>query len=95
MEVRIYRPSRVATQSGQARTHDWVLEFEPSGRTEIDSLMGWTGSGDTREQVQLRFATKEDAVAYARKHGHTYTVDEPQARIVRPKSYAENFTRPR
>ena len=29
MAVRIYRPAKTAMQSGEARTKDWVLEFEP------------------------------------------------------------------
>jgi len=90
-EARIYRPAKTAMQSGRAKTDRWVLEFAPATAKRRDPLMGWTGSPDTRSQVVLRFATKEDAVAYAKKNGHRYTVQEPHARTVRPKSYAENF----
>lgn len=93
MEVRIYQPAKTAMQSGRAKTHDWVLEFVSDEPKTIDGLMGWTGSRDTRNQIQLRFASKEDAVAYARRQGYSYTVDEPHERVVRPKSYAENFIR--
>jgi ETC complex I subunit conserved region len=34
MPVRIYQPARTAMQSGEARTKEWVLEFE---RLEFDS----------------------------------------------------------
>ena len=93
MEVRIYRPAKTATQSGRAKTARWVLEHAPRGHRAVDSLMGWTGSDDTTQQVRLSFASKEQAVAYARRKGFAYVVDEPQARSVRPKSYADNFIR--
>lgn len=93
MEVRIYRPAKTATQSGRAKTSRWVLEHSPRGRRTVDSLMGWTGSDDTTQQVWLSFASKEQAVAHARRKGLAYVVEEPQTRTVRPKSYADNFIR--
>ena len=68
-EARIYRPAKTAMQSGRNNTKQWILEFEPTEARRADALMGWISSGDTRAQVRLRFATKEDAVAYADKHG--------------------------
>jgi hypothetical protein len=93
IEVKIYRPARTAMQSGRAKTHDWLMEFVSGEPKRIDGLMGWSGSADTRSQVQMRFATLEEAIAHARRQGYAYTVDEPQERAVRPKSYAENFIR--
>ena len=93
MDVRIYRPAKTATQSGLANTARWVLEHAPRGRRVVDSLMGWTGSDDTTQQVRLSFPTREQAVAYAKRRGFAYVVDEPQAHSVRPKSYADNFIR--
>ena len=69
MLAKIYQPSRSAMQSGQARTRDWVLEFVPADAKWIDPLMGWTGSDDMNSQVRLRFATREEAVAYAERYG--------------------------
>ena len=43
------------------------------------------------DQVRLRFATREAAVAFAEHHGIEYRVHEPAARKIRPKSYADNF----
>jgi hypothetical protein len=91
MQVRIYRPSKTAMQSGQANTLGWRMEFEPEAAREIDPLMGWTSSPDTRQQLILAFDSKEQAIAYAEKHGHAYTVLEPQARAVRRRAYADNF----
>ncbi len=93
MDVRIYKPAKTATQSGRAKTGRWVLEHAPRGQRAVDSLMGWTGSDDTAQQVSLTFATKQQAIAYARRRGFAYVVDEPQSSTVRPKSYADNFIR--
>ncbi len=91
--ARIYRPSRTATQSGQARTREWLLEFAPEAPREIDPLMGWIGSADTQGQVRLRFPSREAAEAYARERGLDYDVVAPKVRRpnIRPAGYAENF----
>jgi hypothetical protein len=93
MVARIYRPARTATQSGRAKTRRWVLEMEPRSPKQADPLIGWIGSDDTDQQVQLRFPSKAAAVAYARRQGIDYRVYEPNERIVVPKSYADNFIR--
>ena len=82
MLVRIFKPTKTAMQSGVGNTKEWVLESEPT-RKEIDPLMGWTSSRDTMGQVRLYFASK--------KQGWQYTIDEPKARAIRPKAYADNF----
>ena len=91
MAVRIYKPAKTAMQSGMACTKEWVLEYEPEAPREIDPLMGWTSSRDTRAQVRLEFETKEEAIAYAERHGLTYSVSEPKPRKLVRKSYADNF----
>jgi hypothetical protein len=93
MVARIYRPAKSATQSGWAKTRRWVLEMEPKARKEPDPLCGWLGSDDTEQQLQLHFPTKEAALAYARRQGIEYRLSEPHERIIRPKSYADNFIR--
>jgi hypothetical protein len=91
-EVRIYRPTRNAMQSGRANSRQWVVEFEPTDRKEPDPLMGWNGSSDTLSQLRLKFDTKAEAVAYAKREGLVFTVIEDVAvRTVRPRSYADNF----
>jgi len=89
--ARIYRPTKTAMQSGTANTRKWVLDYEPETPREPDPLMGWASAGDTLNQVQLRFETLEEAVAYASKHGLAYDVIEPHKTTIRPKSYADNF----
>ena len=76
MTARIYKPAKTAMQSGQAKTKDWVLDYEPEEPRVVELLMGWTSSGDMKSQLRLRFATKEEAVAYCERHGIPYQVAE-------------------
>ena len=91
MIVRIFKPAKTAMQSGEARTKEWVLEFEPGSRPELEPLMGWTSSSDTRQQIRLEFASKDEAIAYATRNGLAYTVSEPKPRQSGKKSYSDNF----
>jgi hypothetical protein len=91
MLARIYKPARNAMQSGQANTTEWVLEFEPEEAKRVDPLMGWSGSGDMRAQVQLTFATREEAVAYAERHRIAHQVFEPKEAKRSVRAYADNF----
>ena len=91
MAARIYKPAKTAMQQGGAGTRDWVLDFEPESPRTIEPLMGWTSSTDTRAQVRMRFATLEEVVAYATRHGIAFRIDEPNKTELKPKSYAENF----
>ena len=91
MTVRIFKPAKTAMQSGEARTKEWVLEFEPAAPRSVDPLMGWTSSSDMRAQVRLEFDTKEEAIAYATREGLAYTLVEPKPRKPIRKSYADNF----
>ncbi len=92
MTARIYKPASNAMQSGPGDEH-WVLEFEPEQPRRIDPLMGWTGSGDTKGQVKLKFESKDAALAYARKHGIVAIAEEPPVRklTIRPLGYGGNF----
>ncbi|NVJ91562.1 MAG: ETC complex I subunit [Methylocystaceae bacterium] len=92
MDVRIYQPAKNAMQSGRAKTNTWILEFTPIAAERADDLMGWTGGGDTRKQLQMKFETKELAIAFAKKKGLTYEVKEPKKRKLQIKSYADNFS---
>jgi hypothetical protein len=92
-QVRIYLPAKNAMQSGRGNSQKWVVEFEPADRKTPDPLMGWNGSRDTLAQVKLRFATKEEAIAFAEREGHAYTVVEARpVKLHKPKNYADNFS---
>jgi len=79
-------------QSGTANTKEWVLEYEPEAAREVEPLMGWTSSADMKQQLRLRFATKEEAIAYCERHGIAYQVFEAKETARRPIAYADNFS---
>ena len=91
MTLRIYRPAKNAMQSGQARSKNWIVEFDAASAREIDPLMGWTSSSDMQAQLKLSFATREEAIAYAEHNGLAYSVVEPKPRRQIKKSYSDNF----
>ena len=91
MTARIYKPAKSAMQSGLGRTKEWVLEHEQVAAREVDPLMGWTSSGDTNQQLKLKFDSKEEAMAYAVREGLAYTIEEPQPRKTIRTAYADNF----
>ncbi len=91
MKVRIYQPAKTAMQSGRAKVGRWVLEYEIETPRRPEPLMGWISSGDTLNQVRLSFDTRDDAVAFARRKGFEYTVQDAAPRRVRPRNYADNF----
>jgi hypothetical protein len=91
MLARIFRPSKSAMQSGNARSKEWMLEFAPASARLPDPLMGWTLSTDMNGQVRLAFDTMEEAVDYAGRHGIAFELlTEPKRRKI-VKAYADNF----
>jgi len=92
MVARIYKPAKTAMQSGAAKTKEWVLDYEPEQPREVEPLMGWTSSGDMRQQIHLQFDSAEEAVAYCERHGIPCQVFEAKTRAPRRGlSYADNF----
>jgi hypothetical protein len=91
MTARIYKPAKTAMQSGKAKTKDWVLDYDPEEPRQVESLMGWTSSGDMKQQLRLRFATKEEAVAYCERHAIPYRVAEEKQPVRQIVAYSDNF----
>jgi len=96
-QARIYVPARSPSQSGFAKTlhasaqaPQWKIVFDTTAKWE-NPLIGWTSTADPLENVgraSLFFYTKEQAMAFCKKHGWEYTVDEPnERRTVRQKRY--------
>ncbi len=92
MHVRIFKPAKNAMQSGRAGQGAWCLHPHNQAPKSPNTLMGWTSTADTTEQIELFFDTREDAIHYAQQQGWTYTALPDHERTVRPKSYAANFT---
>ena len=95
MTARIYMPAKTAMQSGQAKTKEWTLDYEPDEPQQVEPLMGWTSSSDMKQQLSLRFDTKEEAVAYCERNGIAYQVFEAKQPTRRGLSYADNFANSR
>ena len=91
MTARIFRPAPNAMQSGRANSAEWVLEYELETPRRPEPVMGWVSSGDTLNQMKLRFETQEEAIAFAKKEGFDYAVELPHTRKVKPQSYLDNF----
>ncbi|MEA2908329.1 MAG: hypothetical protein QOJ15_410 [Bradyrhizobium sp.] len=91
MTARIFKPAKNAMQSGTAKTREWQLDYEPEQPRVIEPLMGWTSSGDMKQQLAIRFETKEEAVAYCEREGIPYQVIEPKEPARRQAAYADNF----
>ena len=100
----IYTPSRTAGQQGMGNTSflgakgKWRLAFETEAKWE-NPLMGWTSTADAYENVfrmMPGFDTKDDAIAYCKKQGWDYVVQEPnlpdKRRAKRFNSYGDNFS---
>ena len=89
-KAKIYKPTKTAMQSGRRNSTNWLLEFDTLS-TGINPLMGWETSRDTMSEVKLEFATKDQAINYAKKNNINYYVIEPQKRKIIKKSYSDNF----
>ncbi|KAK5578292.1 hypothetical protein RB653_003248 [Dictyostelium firmibasis] len=88
--VNIYRPSRNTMQTGTLRTKKWVIEL-PFNPKWNDRLMGWWASKDTLNQLNLRFDSESDAVAYCKEIGLNYNIVEEDVTIRKKKKYGYRF----
>ena len=91
MTARIFKPAKNAMQSGNAQTKEWRLEYEPEQPRAVEPLMGWTSSGDMKQQLTLHFDSKEEAIAYCERKGIPYQLIEPKGSAYRQMAYADNF----
>ena len=55
IDVVIYKPTKSAMQSGLATNKFWILKYVSYSKTNLDPLMGWSGSDDTSKQIVLKF----------------------------------------
>ncbi|KAF1839521.1 hypothetical protein BDW02DRAFT_585178 [Decorospora gaudefroyi] len=92
--VRIYKPSKTATQSGDWNASHWLMDWDvlPKGHRWENPLMGWQSSADFMNGHRMQFKSKEDAINFANKQGYEYFVQEPNKRKFVPKAYANLFT---
>ncbi|WP_455474890.1 ETC complex I subunit [Bartonella sp. B30(2025)] len=91
MVARIYNPAKTAMQSGRWGTVFWFLQYEPTQAKMLEPLMGYTATSDINNQVRIRFNSKEEAIAFARKNAIPYRVEKAHKPIRRIVSYSDNF----
>lgn len=91
MPAIIYRPARNAMQAGKGNSKSWLLVHQRDEAREIEPLMGYTTSRDTRTQVKLSFETQDAAEEYARKNGLAYIVQPPHDNTPKRTVYSDNF----
>jgi len=91
--VRIYRPAKTATQSGDWNAHHWRMDWDvlSKGHRWENPLMGWQSSADYMQGTHLNFKSKADAIHFAEKQGYEFFVQEPNERRIVPKAYANQF----
>jgi hypothetical protein len=89
-KAKIYIPTKNSMQSGLGKSDKWVIEFQTKDN-DINPLMGWETSSDTRSELHLEFSTKKLALEYAKKNKIDFEIIEPQKRKSIKKSYASNF----
>ncbi|KAK8219340.1 ndufs4 NADH dehydrogenase Fe-S protein subunit [Zalaria obscura] len=91
--VRIYKPAKTATQSGDWHSHQWRMDWDVlhKGHRWENPLMGWQSSADFMQGTHINFKSKEDAINFANKQGYEYFVQEPNERKFIPKAYATQF----
>lgn len=96
--VTISQPSKNPMQSGRGKARvmgkPWILTYNLDTKRAPEDVMGWVSSGDTLNQVTLRFDSAEQAVAYAQAQGWEYDVLPARQRIVKGRTYLDNFLKP-
>ena len=93
MKVKIFSPAKSAMQSGKKNTKKWlVLPIEEENPRSIDPIMGWVSAKNTLSQLSFEFLNQEDAINFAKNRGFEFEVLQPKSAVIRPKSYAANFT---
>ncbi|KAF9694685.1 hypothetical protein EKO04_007398 [Ascochyta lentis] len=93
-QVRIYKPAKTATQSGDWTSEHWLMDWDvlAKGHRWENPIMGWASSADFMNGQRIQFKSKQDAINFANKQGYEYFVQEPNVRKFVPKAYANNFT---
>ena len=91
MSAKIYRPAKTAMQSGKAKTHLWVLEFDQENARTIDPIMGYKlARYASATQADIRDRGAGDGLC--QRKGIEYRVVEPKEPTRKNVSYTDNFS---
>lgn len=88
--VRIHQPGRSVTQSAPGRRR-WVLEFMPVGPAAWGGAARSGSATDPLAHLRIEFPDRASAIAFAERHGWPYEVDEPPARRIHYRGYADQL----
>lgn len=92
----IYQKAKNVMQSGEAANQDWILTPKVDERKFFTkSAMAWCQVQNLGNFISLKFASKEEAVAYAKNHDLSVQVLDLEKVLRKPKSYNFNFTKDR
>lgn len=91
MKILIEQSVAKVNQSGRGK-EKWTIIFPKKQDAEfLNSVMGWASSSDMMQELNLTFATKERAIAFANSNGWSYQEIASKKRNVIKKSYSDNF----
>lgn len=95
LNARLLPQEKNAMQAGHLGKKGWHLVFSSIDGEGVDSVMGWVSQKHPGQKV-MTFSTKEEALAYCKKH-HINPVVLTESfehdSSPEPKSYADNFTK--
>ncbi len=95
MTARIYKPARTAMQSGTAKTKEWVLDYEPEQPRTVEPLMGWTSTGDMKQQCGCTSTPRKRPSRIASATASPIRCSRASRRSAQRISYSDNFAYPR
>jgi hypothetical protein len=82
-------------QSAPLGSKLWIVTFvEEFKSREVNDLTGWTSSDNTKNQIKLKFNSKEAAIEYATNNNYDYIIDQCSKSNLKLKSYSVNFLKP-
>ena len=91
MKVKIYKPTKTASQSGTKKFNRWILEFPKHSSLNFEPLMGWNKSDNTKKQVQLYFDNFDQVLDYVQKNNLNYILIPSKEKKFKIRSYSDNF----
>lgn len=92
IEVTIYKSDKSASQSANSSKQKWKIRF-PNDPSKFNyELMNWTGSKDMKQELDLTFENREQAIIFAEKNNWKYKIKEPNIKRLVRKSYDDNFS---
>jgi len=95
MPAKIYRPAKTAMQSGKAKTHLWVLEFDQESPRKIDPIMRSPRTRDSRldaREVELdHFAVIDLAFLRHAVHALSLVIRLHERHDIAPARHAQEL----